>query len=313
MVNIMFTQRGPMRILVAAAMAGAALAAPFAAEAESPPPIDLTRLQDLHATSSTENAQKAPYAQLRTQAMVEAATALGAQHGLRWRARKINGELRTLAPRLDRIYDFRTIMLDGGMVVPPVIEEARSTWTGDAATARSAQVEYHIIAPARIAPATPNWRTWLLQSIPAPMRPDPALLPRTPVDHAQWAAAVQQGWHAGVGQANAIFLVNLNRLQRDLTGMLLFLRLQRQGMVSAPMLANGQVGVEVSGRALAIGQRIFRLTMGSSFQPADRWHATSANAPVLPLQAAPPSGTATATASEGSIGFVGEPPSPSAR
>lgn len=269
------------------------------------PVADLSGLESMHATPDSNAAQSAPYAKMRAQAMMEAATALGAQHGLRWRAAQINAQLQQLAPRLARIYDFRPLMLDSGMVVPPVIEEARSTWSGDAAVARSAQVEYRIIAPARIAPIAPNWRNWLMQSVPAPMQPDPAVLPQTDDDRTLWREAVDRGWSAGVDQANAIFAVSLRRLQQDLTGMLLFLRLERQGMVSAPMLANGQVGVEVSGRALAIGQQIFRLTMGSSFLPTSRWTPVASSAPVLPGLADDKPDTAAPGAPD--IGFVASP------
>ena len=252
-----------------------------------PPPVspdgsDMSQLQQLHATPVTDATVKDPFTGLRAKSMVEAATALGAQHGLRWRTEQINQGLQDIAGRLDRLYDFRSVLLDGGMVVPPVIQEARSTWTGDALAARSAQVEYHIVSPARISPVAPNWRDWLLQAVPDPMQADPGLLPHTDEERKAWAEGVAAGWSAGVAQADAIFEVNINRLTRDLTGMLLFLKLEREHMVSAPMLANGQVGVEVSGQALAIGQRIFRLTMDSSFQPQNRWEPMAAPGPVLP-------------------------------
>ena len=244
-------------------------------------PSDLTALMRLHADSATDSALKAPYADLRIKAIRDAAEAVGAQHGMIWESGRINEELNAQSRLLDRIYNFAPFMLDSGMVVPPVIEQAQSEWTGDAQAARRIAVQYNIIAPARISPVPPNWRDWLLMPSMQAMQPDPSLLPRTDAERAVWASAVREGWDAGVAQADASFEVNLHRLQRDMMGMLLFLRLERQGIVSAPILNRGQPTIEVSGHRLAIGQTTFRIEAGSQFNGASYWKPLAAPSPVL--------------------------------
>lgn len=245
-------------------------------------PQDLSALMSMQSTSGSEAAVKAPFADLRDRALREAAEAIGAQHGMIWESDRINAEIQAQSRALDRIYDFSSLMLGHGMVVPPVIEQAQSEWTGNAEAARRVDVQYKIIEQARIAPVPPNWRNWLLMPPMQALKPDPALLPRTAAERALWSSSVQSGWKAGVGQADTTFNINLHRLQRDITGMMLFLRLERQGVVSLPVIGQGRPTIEVSGRSLAIGQTLFRIEAGSQFNGASYWDTHAAGAPVLP-------------------------------
>lgn len=245
-------------------------------------PSDLTALLHLQADSASESALKAPFADLRDKSMREAAEAIGAQHGMIWESSRINADLSGQAKALDKIYNFTPFMLNGGMVVPPVIEQAQSEWTGNADAARRVDMQYKIISQARISPVPPNWRSWLMMPPMQALKPDPSLLPRTTSERAIWVAAVREGWNAGVSQADSAFAINLHRLQRDMMGMLLFLRLQRQGVVSLPVFGRGQPTIEVSGHTLAIGQTKFRLEAGAQFNGASYWRPLAATSPVVP-------------------------------
>ena len=274
-----------MRIGLLAATVAAALASwqPASAAQNTAQPADLVALENLHASSVADATQAdSPFSNLRVRAQSAAATSIGAQAGLIWRSKQINHILEAESRTLDKAFDFRSVMLDHGLVVPPVIEEARSTWVGSRTQASSSQVEYHLIAPAYIAPAAPNWRTWLMLAVGTPMQADPAILPRTPAEQQAWAQAVQSGWKDGVAQANAIFATDVHRLTRDLGGMLLFQNLESRGMVAAPILANGDVAVRVQGKALVIGQREFQLTLPARFRSDASWKAVTASPKLLP-------------------------------
>jgi defect-in-organelle-trafficking protein DotC len=244
-------------------------------------PSDLTALMQMQGNAATDAAFRSPFADLRDRSMREAAEAVGAQHGMIWESGRINSEVNGQSKSLDKIYNFTPLMLNGGMVVPPVIEQAQSEWTGNTQAARRIAVQYQIIAQARISPVPPNWRNWLLMPPMQALRPDPSLLPRTDAERALWASAVREGWDAGVSQADTSFEINLHRLQRDMTGMLLFLRLERQGVVSVPVLGQGRPTIEVSGRSLAIGQTKFRIEAAAQFNGASYWKPLVASSPVL--------------------------------
>lgn len=245
-------------------------------------PQDLSALMAMQSSPGSESSVKAPFADLRDRSLREAAEAIGAQHGMIWESARINADIQKQSGSLDRIYDFSPLMLGHGMVVPPVIEQAQSEWTGNAEAARRVDVQYKIIEQARITPVAPNWRNWLLMPPMQALKPDPALLPRTSGERALWSSSVEAGWKAGVSQADTVFSINLHRLQRDITGMMLFLRLERQGVVSLPVIGQGRPTIEVSGRSLAIGQTLFRIEAGSQFNGASYWDSRAAGSPVLP-------------------------------
>src|SRR3546814_7794007 len=61
------------------------------------------------------------------------------------------------------------------------------------------------------------------------------------------ALPISDGWKMGVKQARDIFQSDLNRLERDYTGMIRYKVLLEQGKVSAPVIAEGAMGVTGSG------------------------------------------------------------------
>lgn len=53
--------------------------------------------------------------------------------------------------------------------------------------------------------------------------------------------------------------------------MLRFWWLSQRGVVQAPILSTGEVGIRVEGRTLSVGERIFRLTDSGSFRMPKDW------------------------------------------
>lgn len=75
----------------------------------------------------------------------------------------------------------------------------------------------------------------------------------------------------GIEQANTAFDLGMNRLTRDYIGMLRFWWLDRRGVVSAPILATGHVGIKVQGKTLNVGETVFRLTSGTNWRLPKGW------------------------------------------
>ncbi|MEY2341456.1 type IV secretory system conjugative DNA transfer family protein [Acidithiobacillus sp. IBUN Pt1247-S3] len=198
---------------------------------------------------------------------------------------------------LDRAFRFSSLLLDAGRVLPPVIlQDDRSFVQDGDAMAVTAQTTWKIYREGKIVSTAPNWRGYLLQSCGKPLRPNPVLLPKDAKDEMAWKEGVREGWKQGLRMAKDGFLLGLHRLTRDYGGMLRFWWLSQRGIVQAPILSTGDVGIRVDGRTLSVGERIFRLTDSGSFRPGSKW-ATVTQAlddpgkglPVIRLEGAPQS------------------------
>ena len=185
----------------------------------------------------------------------------------------------------DKAYNFDALLLDAGRVLPPVIlQDDRSFRQHGPSLAITAQTTWHILHEGKIVSMAPNWRGYLIQSCGKPLFPNAVLLPKSAADEAAWHDGVARGWKQGWLAAKAGFEYGLHRLTRDYAGMLRFWWLSQRGVVQAPILSTGDVGVRVNGRTLNVGERIFRLTDAGSFKPAQHWK------PVIQLNNAPTSG-----------------------
>lgn len=213
----------------------------------------------------------------RSLSVFEAAHTFAAQTAFCERSRELKTWADSRTEALDRTFNFANILLDGGRVVPPVIEQADASFRQDNdALAVTARTTWHILEPARIVSTAPDWRAYLYLQCAEPLKPNPVLMPGAlpetrSEDEAQWRAGVREGWQLGHEQALAALKLGLNRLARDYQGMLRFYYLNKNGVVSAPVLAEGFVGVRVEGRMLSVDEKIFRLTEGVQWQNPKQW------------------------------------------
>jgi defect-in-organelle-trafficking protein DotC len=284
-------------VLAAGAATGAggdglgALEVPFqqgaAARGRTPtevaPPPELQVLEQLgpDATLPTD-----PSASLRYDAMKEVAYTLGVQSAVRWRYGAIGALLKSNQTTLDRVFDFRPLLLHDGRVAPAVIERTDGAYRLVSPTeARQTEATYTIDQEARLISRPPDWRDYLLHSYPTFTKPDPAMLPRNAAERQIWSTAVASGWRAGVLQAERLFDTHLSRLRRDYLGMARFKILALQGIVEVPLLAESRLGVVVNGRMLSVGERLFRIPPVTDFQPVRSWKPILQYIPARPGEA----------------------------
>lgn len=202
---------------------------------------------------------------LRAPAMRDAALSYGARAGLSWASREINKTLQARAAELTRTYDFQHLLIKGphgAHILPPVISEALDTWESfDAGkTLRVADASYEIIEQARFTPVAPLWQGYLVRDYSVPEPPPNALLPRNAGERDAWKRWVSEGWDMGIQQANEIFDADLKRLERDLMGMLRYKKMLEENKVSAPILAEGNLGVTGTGQDMRVNDRAMRIT-----------------------------------------------------
>jgi len=208
----------------------------------------------------------------RQNILYDAGLAYGARGGLAARAFAINEMLRRYEPTLDRVYNFSDVILrrPGSKIImrPPVISEAEMAMAlGDGGQiARETACVYSITKIAELSSAPPNWRSYLVRTWDEPSRPADAVLPRTDEEVQYWNKYVAEGWAEGERQANEIFLNDLGRLQRDITGMGRYRVLLRAGVVAKPRVATKQQVVDGGGNELRAGDRIVTITSQPGLQ-----------------------------------------------
>jgi defect in organelle trafficking protein DotC len=217
-------------------------------------PIELSNIEALKAQSPSK------INEVRFTALKQTARSIGAQAGLAWRSRKLNMILNSQKRNLDRIFDFRYLILNQN-VLPPILVEGRNTLSlADELTIRSADHEYQIIQQPKFIMTPPNWRHYIWMSYKKPETPNNTLLPQNAEERTIWNKYIQFGWEEGKEQADQIFLANLSRLQRDYEGMILYRKLLAQNMLTTPYVSKADLGVTGDNNEMRINDRVLRIT-----------------------------------------------------
>lgn len=214
----------------------------------------------------------------RANAVHDAAQTFAAQKAYCYQADRIKDFTESRANMLDKAFNFSSLLLDGGRVQPPVIQESDASYkqNGDK-EAVTAKTTWNILEPAKIVSAAPDWRGYLTVSCSKPLKPNPILIPGAngsdskDSDEKAWQSGIKSGWKMGIEQANEVFNIGLHRMTRDYVGMMRFWWLSKRGVVSAPILATGNVGITVNGKTLSVDEKVFRLTDDAHWQHPKQW------------------------------------------
>lgn len=211
---------------------------------------------------------------LRYHALRDAALSVGARSGLAWRAEQIREKISLHEKNLDHIFNFRGLVLDDNVVPPVLIEGRMPLEVASTDTLRIADRHYLIIKQAHFASNPPTWRDYLKMEFSEPDLPDRSLLPRDETEKNVWDRYVQEGWRAGIVQANTIFLEQLGRLKRDYQGMVRYHTLLAQNIVSKPFVGRTELGITGGSEEMAVNDRVLRITAKPSLnQDTKSWKA----------------------------------------
>lgn len=259
------------RIIVS--LIGALMAAPYVhVQAAGHPPSPLVELENMANRDPQSAGLNSEFAELRPNAIREAAETLGIQKAIRWRYEQINAVLEKRSDHLDKLFDFRPLLMQDDKLLPPVITEANDVFSLNSLDeATASQTTFELKSDARIVTAPPSWRDYLIHHFGVNDQLHAALQPKDAVERVIWLEGVRRGWEIGTKQADSLFEANLNRLVRDFRGIVRFHMLAEQRVVSMPTFAEGDLGIRVNGKHLDVGQRIFRITDHSKFNPSGDW------------------------------------------
>lgn len=241
--------------------------------------LDQIMAKDLYKPKKAE--PKEGEDKLRLPAMEETALAYGTRAGLAHETARINKRLEVNANLMTKAYNFQNLMLQGPnntMVSPPVIAEAVDAWEAfDAGkTLRVADTVYEIIEQARFTPVAPMWQTYLITRFDDAQEPPEALFPQSEAEKDRWNRWIKQGWEKGREQAHEIFRANLDRLNRDFTGMVRYKALLEENKVSAPILTAAQLGTTGTGQDMRVNDNAIRMTAEPQLQVNSKgWDASA--------------------------------------
>lgn len=211
---------------------------------------------------------------IRIQGLEQAAMSFGAQSSLAWTSQGINQSLAHDKHHLNKIFNFRALLLSHN-VLPPVLSEGdNAVATDNPNSLRLADKVYKIEKPPRFVTAPPTWRDYLWMDYKIPDKPNVTLLPKTREEDKIWNTYYDKGWKAGVVQANGIFAANMGRLKRDYAGMILYRKLLAQNMVTPPFVAKSNLGITGDKNQIRIRDQVLRITATSELiKNSKKWHA----------------------------------------
>lgn len=229
-----------------------------------PKPVALSDLQNIKKENRVLEKDVMPL-DIRLDAIKEAALSYGARGGLAWRTYHIRKELEDRARYMDKIYDFRGLLIpasSGLLIEPPIISESQDAMIieGSGLNAAVADRVFNINRNARIVSAPRTWRVYLERQWGEVAMPPDILRPETKEEREIWVRLVKKGWDKGIEQANDIFQADLNRLVADYQGMIRYRTLLAQKMVSPPYALQVDRGVTGGGNNMRVGDRAVSIT-----------------------------------------------------
>lgn len=194
---------------------------------------------------------------------------LGLQTAVKWRNEKFKKILNSKRQTLDSIYAFRLLLIDG-QIMPPVIVKSTESYQVEQKSAVRTGTSYKIVSDAHFTSTAPSWRDYLIkdyQVVPVAS----VLYPRSSEEIYQWQREIMRGWQKGLEHALIEFNTNFRRLDRDILGIMNFITLAKQGVVSLPRIAENRFALRVGNKTLDMDQRTFVIVEDSKFQKGDQW------------------------------------------
>lgn len=214
--------------------------------------------------ASNKESEKLPF-NIRQDALKEAALSYGARSGLAWRTYYINEELEMRARYMDKVFDFRKLLIpapSGLLIEPPIINQSTNNMLieGDGQQAAVSDAMYNIAMNARIVSAPRLWRNYLEREWSVVAPPPDVLFPKNAKEQNIWDDMITKGWDEGTRQADEIFEEDLNLMLSDFRGMIRYRQLLAQGMVSPPYALLVDRGVTGDSNEMRVGDRAVQIT-----------------------------------------------------
>ncbi|MBF6615580.1 MAG: type IV secretory system conjugative DNA transfer family protein [Candidimonas sp.] len=234
-------------------------------------PAALVELKGLRG-SKPESEDESSEGGIRYKAIRQEGLRVGAQTGLAHRYEMIMEYMSAVEPKLNVVFSFNGFVNDGRLLVPAVTEApnrfVRDEQSGEVRVIRNA---YTVEEEARIVSVVPTWRDYLWQEYSYPEKPHRSLLPRTDAEVKAWEQAINEGWRAGVHQADTIYSDRLAMLTRAVEGRNLYKTLESKNMFSPAALQAVSNRVTFNGRTMNVGEVIYTINTPGNYTSSGSW------------------------------------------
>ena len=236
--------------------------------AKGPAPIDFETFK--------RRAKSGKYAvtdvdKIRREVLSEAATAYASQAGYYKRAYDIMRQLEVDSPKLSKAFNFNRVVYltpkEAGFVVPPIVTRGTAALNiNDTGTKSVAADEYYRIErPGHLVGVVPTWRDYLVLPLEEPNEPDPDFIPQDDEEKKIWEAYLDEGWKAGVSQADEALKASMNELRRDYLGMVEYRRLVDAGLIKELAIVWEEKRSSGDINELFIGERTVKIVDAATF------------------------------------------------
>lgn len=177
--------------------------------------------------------------------------------------------------KLDQAFNFRVLSIDY-LMMPPVIAEAGESIEVKAGGKKAVTTsgEWEIVKDATLVTHPPTWRNYLLRYNFGldDGEVTPALQPRNGREQKLWNRYLCNGVKQGFKQADRLFKQAMAELVRDFNGMLLFRKLNLQGVVNRPIVKHYKKGTKTNGKILWVNKREHIINKPTRFKMPKKWN-----------------------------------------
>lgn len=207
---------------------------------------------------------------LRTDALRQEGLRVGAQTGLAYRYGMIMDYLDSVEPKLNVTFNLAQFVRDGHLLIP-AITEVRDQLTKENGELHKVKAAYTIQEEASVVSSVPTWRDYVYQRFEKPELPHEALFPRDDFETSEWKRSLNEGWNAGVYQADEMFRDRVNQLAKAVAGRHEYVTLESREMYSPADLKVVNSQVTFQGRTMNVGEQIIGISQLGNFTNSQTW------------------------------------------
>lgn len=198
----------------------------------------------------------------------------GAQAGLKSTIDTFQSAIGQMDHALATVYDFNTVLIGEGKVVPPIISMAKHvTHVNETADEFSyVNTRYRIRSQAKFRHTPLSFHQYMLMPSQDVKPPSIYSIPLNEVELTYWANGVYAGWSRGKRLAEQEIDNAILKLKLDWIGMKRYEVLVKQNIIKAPLIRALDNDIEGGRESMDIGLRLLKITKLPEFElNSDLW------------------------------------------
>ncbi len=186
----------------------------------------------------------------------------GAQAGLKSTLDTFRSATSQMEHALSTVYDFNTVLLGEGQIVPPIIGMSKNVTevNADATRLSNINTRYTIRSQAKIRTSPLTFHEYMQMPEQEVMPPSIFSIPLNDVELTYWAAGVYAGWARGKRLAEQEISNAILKLKLDWIGMKRYEVLVKQNIIRAPIIKSAENHLEGDSKSLNVGLRALEMT-----------------------------------------------------